>query len=287
MMDVRAQQSMKMKVGIVGCGNIAADLCIALQKGTIPAEIVALTDVVPERAKVLLRSFHLDADIVDLDENAARVDFLIECAVGDAVKDVLEAAVRHQTDCLIMSVGGLMFNPDAYRQAAKSGIQVRLPSGAVCGLDGIRAAMETGLHRVVLTTRKPPKGLAGAPYLVQKGINLDDLDEPKLVFSGSARDAVKNFPQNVNVAAAISFAGIGPDQTEVRIIADPEATQNIHEVVAEGAFGKLTTTTENMPSPRNPKSSYMASLSAIAELRAAANAFTAQMSAPSGPALAE
>lgn len=276
-----------MKVGIVGCGNIAADLCIALQKGSIPAEIVALTDIEPERAKILLRSFHLEAETVDLDENASRVDFLIECAVGDAVKDVLEAAIRHQTNCQILSVGGLMNNIELYERALQSGIQVRLPSGATCGLDGIRAAMETGLHRVVLTTRKPPKALAGAPYLAQQGIDIDNLEEPLVVFQGSARDAVRNFPQNVNVAASISFAGIGLDDTEVRIIADPDATQNIHEVVAEGAFGKLTTVTENMPSPRNAKSSYLASLSAVAELRAAATAFTAQVTAPGGSALAE
>ena len=94
-----------------------------------------------------------------------------------------------------------------------------------------------------------------------------------MVFEGSALEAVKNFPQNVNVAASLSFAGIGPHETKVRIIADPDATVNSHEVVAEGAFGRLHAVTENLPSPRNAKSSYLASLSAIAELRAAALAF--------------
>ena len=265
----------KMKVGLVGCGNIGADLCIALQKGTIPAEIVALTDIDESRAKVLLRTFQLNAKICNIEQNAAEADFLVECAVADAVKDVVDVSMKHHRDCLIMSVGGLMAHPELLETAREHGIQIHLPSGALCGLDGIRAAMEAGLHRVTITTRKPPKGLAGAPYLVEHGINLDGLTEPMVIFEGTALEAVKSFPQNVNVAAALSIMGVGPTETRVRIIADPRATSNSHEVVAEGAFGRLQTITENMPSPRNPKSSYLASLSACAELRAAATAFVA------------
>jgi aspartate dehydrogenase len=172
-----------------------------------------------------------------------------------------------------MSVGGLLDNMELYDEARRSGVRVQLPSGALCGLDGIRAAMEGGLHSVTLTTRKPPAGLAGAPYLVERGIDISHLDEPLVVFDGNAREAVRAFPANVNVAASLSLAGIGPDETRVRIIADPDISLNIHEVVAEGAFGRLTAVTENLPSPRNVKSSYLASLSATAELRAAATAF--------------
>jgi aspartate dehydrogenase len=143
-------------------------------------------------------------------------------------------------------------------------------------LDGVRAAVEAGLHTVVLTTRKPPKGLDGAPYLLEKGIDLSALTKPTEVFAGSAREACKAFPKNVNVAAALSLAGIGPDLTQVRVVADPRATDNVHEIVAEGAFGRLETRTVNLPSPRNAKSSYLASLSGVAELRAAAAAFAAQ-----------
>ncbi len=272
----------KMKFGIVGCGNIGADLCIALQKNEIHAEIAALTDIDAERAKILLRSFQLDADVCDLDENASKVDYLVECAVAGAVKEVLESAMRHHIDCLIMSVGGLLDNVELGEEARASGIQVHIPSGALCGLDGIRAAMEAGLHSVSLTTRKPPAGLIGAPYLEENEIDLDGLEEATVVFEGSAREAVKAFPRNVNVAASLSFVGIGPDDTRVRIIADPAATMNIHEVVAEGAFGQLRTVTENLPSPRNAKSSYLASLSAIAELRSAAEAFVAHASTETG-----
>jgi len=123
----------KMKVGLVGCGNIGADLCIALQKGTIPAEIVALTDVVEEHAKILLRTFQLNAKICDLDENAASVDFMVECAGAGAVAGVLDACIKHHKHCLIMSVGGLMSGPDLLDHARKNNVQVHLPSGALCG----------------------------------------------------------------------------------------------------------------------------------------------------------
>lgn len=267
----------KMKVGLVGCGNIGADLCIALQRGTIHAEIAALTDADPERAGVLQRSFQLDAEIVSLEENAARVDFLVECAVAAAVPAALRAAIEHQRDILVMSVGGLVEHYTLLEEARAAKIQVRIPSGALCGLDGIRAAMEAGLHVVTLTTRKPPKGLQGAPYLVEMGIDLDGLREPTVVFEGNALEACKAFPANVNVAAALSLMGIGPLETRVRVIAVPGATENSHEVYAEGAFGRLTATTVNLPSPRNPKSSYLASLSACAELRAAAVAFAGKL----------
>lgn len=264
----------KMKIGLVGCGNIGADICIALQKGGIPAEITALSDVDEERAGVLLRTFQLNARICTLDELASEVDFIVECAVGSAVRDVIEAAMTHQKDCLVMSVGGLMALRDELQRAEKRGIQVRIPSGALCGLDGIRAAMEGGLHTVTLTTRKPPEGLAGAPYLIENNIDVDNLTEPKVVFEGTALEAVRAFPANVNVAGALSLIGIGPEETKVCVIADPNATMNSHEVDAEGAFGSLKTITTNLPSPRNAKSSYLASLSASAELRAAAMAFS-------------
>lgn len=265
----------KMKVGLVGCGNIGADLCIALQRGEIPAEITALTDVEPANAERLLRSFGLNAAVCDLEESAASVDFIAECAASDAVRDVVDAAIRHQKDCLVVSVGGLMDYPDLLVRARDHNVQIWVPSGALCGLDGIRAAMEAGLHRVELTTRKPPKGLEGAPYLVNNEIELANISEAKVVFEGTAREACREFPKNVNVAAALSFAGIGPEETKVRIIADPFATVNSHEIYAEGAFGTLRAVTENLPSPRNAKSSYLASLSAVAELRAAAAAFAA------------
>ena len=270
-----------MKCGLVGCGNIATDLCMALQKRDISAQFVALSDVNVDQANALNQSFDLDAAVCSIQENAASVDFLVECAVAEVVPAVVDAAIEHQVNCLIMSVGGLLTHPELFERSQSNGVQIYLPSGALCGLDGVRSAREAGLERVTLTTRKPPAGLAGAPYLIEQGIDVEGISVPLTVFEGNALDAVKAFPKNVNVAAALSFAGLGPEKTHVRVIADPEATLNSHEICAEGVFGRLTAKTENKPSPRNAKSSYLASLSAIAEIRRATQAFQTTQSAKS------
>ncbi len=260
----------KYKVTIVGCGNIGADICIALQKGDIPAEIVALNDVDDSKAQLLKKTFRLDAVICDLDKAVSLADFVIESAVSSAVEPVIRTCIKHRKDCLIMSLSGLLENLNLIEEAKKNNIRIKIPSGAICGLDGIRSAMEAGLHQVILTTRKSPQALMGAPYLLEKNIDLAEIKEPVIVFEGNAYEAAKAFPANINVACALSLYGIGPKNTQVRIIADPNIKENMHEVYAEGAFGRLQTTTVNLPSPRNIKSSYLASLSAIAELRAMA-----------------
>ncbi len=265
-----------MKIGLVGCGNIATDICIAIRDQAMPVSVVALTDVVPEAATRLRQEQQLDAVIGTLIETVAAADYVIECAVAGAVPDVVRTAIAHETDCLVMSVGGLLNQEDLLAEAKRNGVQVRIPTGAICGLDGIRAAMQAGLDSVTLTTRKPPRGLAGAPYLHEQGIDVEAIDAPLTVFDGTAADAVKAFPANVNVAAALSLAGLGPEKTRVRVVADPAATTNTHEIHATGPFGELTTVTRNQPSPRNPKSSYMASLSAVAELAAAVALFASR-----------
>ncbi len=263
----------KMKIGLIGCGNIASDICSLIRDKALSAQVIALTDIKVEQAESLRDQYQLNASIGTLDETAASVDYLVECAVASVVPEVLIAAMRCRVDCLIMSLGGLIERMELLGEAKRNGVHVQIPTGAICGVDGIRAAMQAGLDEVTLTTRKPPKGLQGAPYLQEHGIDVGNLSEPLVVFEGSAREAVAAFPANVNVAAALSLAGIGPDKTRVRLVADPATTVNTHEIFAKGPFGELTTIMRNRPSPRNPKSSYMASLSACAEVAAAAALF--------------
>lgn len=265
-----------MKIGLIGCGNIASDICQCIRDKALPAQVTALTDIDNAQAEALRVQYQLNASIGTLEETAAAVDFIVECAVASVVPEVVQAAMEQHVDCLVMSLGGLIERPELLDEARRRHVNVWLPTGAICGIDGIRAAMQAGLDEVVLTTRKPPQGLRGAPYLTARGIELDGLEAPMTVFEGSAREAVAAFPANVNVAAALSLAGIGPDRTRVRLVADPAATVNSHEIYAKGSFGELTTIMRNRPSPRNPKSSYMASLSACAELAAAADVFAAR-----------
>ncbi|MFA7692482.1 MAG: aspartate dehydrogenase [Candidatus Hydrogenedentes bacterium] len=267
-----------MRIGLIGCGNIASDICRAIHDRSISAEIVALCDINASQAEMLRDTYQLNALIGTIQDVVASVDLVVECAGPSVVSHVVEAAMVYHIDCLIMSVGGLLQDPSLLETARERGINLHVPSGAICGIDGIRNAMQAGLDEVTLTTRKPIKGLKGAPYLLCKGIELDGLTEAQVIFDGSAREAVKAFPNNVNVAATLSLAGLGADQTRVRVIADPSATANTHEIRAKGAFGELTVVISNLPSPRNPKSSYMASLSACAEVAAAAKVFATRVS---------
>jgi aspartate dehydrogenase len=120
----------------------------------------------------------------------------------------------------------------------------------------------------MLTTTKSPKALAGAPFFETSKIKLDDITKSTVIYEGTAAEAVRAFPANVNVAAVLSLAGIGVDKTKVRIVADPQATTNQHEIAASGSFGEIIITVNNVPSPGNPKTSFLAVLSAIECLRA-------------------
>jgi aspartate dehydrogenase len=165
-----------------------------------------------------------------------------------------------------MSVGGLLGNERLLKKAAARGIKVYLPSGALCGIDGLKSASVGKIDSVTLVTRKPPRGLEGAPYLKERGVDLKSISEETVLFDGSAEEAVRGFPQNVNVSAVLSLAGIGAKRTRVRIVASPGSSRNIHEVEITGEAGRITARTENVPSAANPRTSALAVFSAIATL---------------------
>ncbi|MCX8171939.1 MAG: aspartate dehydrogenase, partial [Candidatus Bathyarchaeota archaeon] len=173
-------------------------------------------------------------------------------------------------DLMIMSAGALVDDyllTEMKRVAREKGRKIYVPSGAIVGLDNIKSANVGQVEEVMLTTRKPPISFRGAPYVEKSKIDLSSLKEPLVLFEGPAREAVKLFPQNVNVAATLSLAGVGADKTKVRIIVDPTIRNIIHEIHVRGEFGEIYTKTENRPFPTNPKTSYIAALSAIATLR--------------------
>jgi aspartate dehydrogenase len=167
---------------------------------------------------------------------------------------------------MVLSVGALLSRPQLMELAAAHGGQIIVPSGALLGLDAVSAAAEGKIHSVQMTTRKPPNGLAGAPYLVEHRINIECLREPLRVFSGTAREAAKGFPANLNVAVALSLAGIGPDRTRLDIWADPTVTRNTHRIQVDSDSARIDMTIENIPS-ENPKTGRITALSVIATLR--------------------
>jgi len=260
---------MPLKIGLVGCGAIGAEIARAIDEGEISADLAAVCDRNSSQADELIQKLKNKPLRTGLEELVKISDIVVEAASQQAVPAVARAALEKGRSLMIMSVGALA-DPDLYREikkiAADHGAKVYLPSGAISGLDGLKSASVGEIKKVTLTTTKNPAGLQGAPYISEKKIDLSALKSATLIFEGSAAEAVRAFPANVNVAATICLAAREGD-VRVRIIADPDIKVNRHEIEAEGDFGRISTKVENVPSPKNPRTSYLAALSAIATLR--------------------
>jgi len=257
------------KIGIIGCGTIGRGIAEFINKDLKKkAVLVALCDIDIKKAKELSKAINSRPSVTDMNSLIKKSDLVIEAASGKVSEELVKKILLHKKDALIMSTGGLLkFGPGVLKKARSDGYNIYIPSGAICGLDGLSSASMGKIKKVTLTTRKPPKGLKGAPYLEKKKINIDKIKKETVIYNGTALEAVKHFPKNINVAATLSLSGIGPRHTKVRIITSPKYTKNIHEVAIEGEFGTLFTRTENVPSKMNPKTSQLAIFSALAKLK--------------------
>lgn len=256
-----------LKIGIVGCGAIGSSLAIAVTeqfKGR--ATVSGLHDVDHKRAVMVAERLAGEVPILSLDALTQGCDLVVEATAPSVSGEIARKALIGGKDVMVLSVGGLI-DTDVFELAAQNNCRVYIPSGAICGLDGVKGALMDDVSSITLTTRKPPAGLQGAPYVESNRIDLRSLREDTVIFEGSAREAIEGFPKNINASVALSFAGLGVDKTRVRIVCSPNSTTNVHEVEVEGRFGKLTSRTENVPAPENPRTSYMAVLSAIATLK--------------------
>ena len=256
-------QKERLKIWIIGCGAIGSEIaaaCLGRLKDKVC--LAAAFDIDAAKAKAAAGS----ASVSKLEDLMARSDLVIEAASAAVSAGILEECIKRGKSCMMMSVGGLLGNEGLLKRAEENDIKVYIPSGALCGVDGLKAASAGNIDSVVLTTRKPPQALAGAPYLNGKKIDLASIKGETVIFEGTASEAVKGFPQNVNVSAVLSVAGIGAKNTKVRIVTSPEYKTNTHEVEIKGDFGHITTRTANLPSRSNPKTSAMAVFSAIATL---------------------
>ena len=258
----------RLKIGIIGCGVIGSALAKAIEERfSNLAELAAVSDLNKAKSRELINSLRNRPKILSIEELIDLTDLVIEAASKDISGDTAYQALSKGKDIMLMSVGGLVGREDILRLANQRFCRLYIPSGALSGLDGVKAASIGKISSVTLTTRKPPAGLEGAPYLLKNKIDLRSIEQETTLFEGTVLEAVQGFPRNINVAAALSLAGIGPNKTKVRIITSPAYKRNSHEVEVQGEFGTLITKTENLPSPRNPKTSFLAVLSAIATLK--------------------
>jgi aspartate dehydrogenase len=258
-----------MKIALIGCGAIGTVLAQAIRDNIIDVKLECVYDKIEERGKKFAKKFQTKFKIIDeiLDDD---LDLIVEAASQEAVKTLIPIILRSNKNVMIMSAGALvddkLFN-EIKSLAKKNNLRVYIPSGAIVGLDGVKSANVLNIDRVILKTRKPLKSFEGAPFFEKNKTDLKNIKRPTVIYEGSAKEAVKLFPQNINVAASLSLAGIGPDRTIIQIIADPNIDKIVHEINVEGSFGTLHTKTENIPYPDNPKTSYLAALSAVATLK--------------------
>ena len=259
------------KIALLGCGAIGTQIALAIDSGKIPAMLTHVYDESKYSAHELVSKLTTKPEIVENSHllSSHAVNIVVEAASQDAVKDVALSVLQNKCDLMIMSVGALLDESiydilsDACRDFKKT---IYLPSGAIAGLDGIKSIKDE-LDSLSITTTKHPCSLRGAKFFENSRIDLDTLESPTVVFDGIAKEAVSLFPANINVAALLSLCGIGSEKTMVTIVADPNTDKNTHNIVAEGKFGKMTFTIENLPDPANPKTSRLAILSAIETLR--------------------
>ena len=244
-----------MNVGIIGCGAIANIIASRIVPEDNNIEIKYFYDKDIERAENLA-TFAGGVAVLDFDAMLDDVDLVLECASPDSVKLLAPKVLEKGIDMIIMSIGAFM-DTDFYTKvlniACENDAHIHLPSGAIVGLDGIKAVADFGLKKVTLVTRKSPKSLG------------KDIDTEEILFEGKASQAVKEFPLNINVAATISMAC--NRDIDVKIIVDPNVDRNVHEITAKGDFGEFKTITMNHPCAANPKTSMLAAISAIKLLK--------------------
>lgn len=254
-------------VGLIGCGAMGRQLARTLQK-RYPrrARLIGVYDADLSKAREMATRLNPSVPVLPLQALVSRSQLLIEAASPKAVAQLLPKALAKRRPVLVMSAGGLLSQISLLKKFRIRGVPLYVPSGALVGLDGIKAAAVGRLSSVTLTTRKPPRSFAGAAGALRKRIRLDRIRQPTVLYEGNAAAAVRLFPQNINVAATLALAGIGPARTRVRIIADPAVRANVHEVEAAGSFGTMFLRTENRPSSINPKTSQLAIQSAVAAL---------------------
>ncbi|MHB8586623.1 MAG: aspartate dehydrogenase [Thermoplasmatota archaeon] len=245
-----------MEILVIGCGAIGTVVARAARDMDHVGDVM-LYDVDPKRAEACARS--TGGRIVALDDGIAEADLVIEAASQDALRALGPVVLAAGCDLVVMSVGALLDETTLRalkRGAEKSGAKIYLPSGAIGGLDALRAASVAGIEMLTLTSAKPPDSL---------GLGNEEIHDSVVLFEGDAKEAVRRFPKNVNVAAAIALAaGKAP---RVRVVADPSLRRNTHTIEASGPFGRFVLRFENEPFPENPATSYLAALAAVALVR--------------------
>ena len=254
------------RVAIAGLGAIGASVAKAIDAGIDGIVLSAVSAQSLDKHRDWLSRLKSPPATLPIDQLAELADIVIECAPSRLVRSIVAPVVSRGKTAIVLSAGALLENDDLIDLARRHGGQIVVPTGALIGLDAVTAAAVGTIHSARMVSRKPPRGFAGAPHVVDNKIDLEAITVPQKIFEGNARAAAKGFPANINVSVALSLAGIGPDRTMVEIWADPTVTRNVHRIEVDSDSARCSMTIENIPS-ENPKTGRITALSVIACLR--------------------
>ncbi len=256
-----------LRVGLAGLGAVGMPIARRIDEG-IPGLVLSAVSVRDrDSGRQRVAAFRGAVPVVAPEDLAGVADVVVDCAPVAVFPRVAEPAVRAGRILVTVSAVALLSHGHLVDLAAECDARIIVPSGALLGLDAVRAAAEGVITSVKMVTRKPPAALAGAPYVEERGIRLDGLDRPLKLFEGAAGDGARGFPANLNVAAALSLAGIGPERTRLEIWADPGVTRNTHHIEVEADSARFEMTIETVPTEENPRTGRITALSVIATLR--------------------
>jgi len=256
-----------LSVGIIGLGTIGNVVAKALDDGIGGMRLAAIASGRRDKAIASIAKLSEQVDLLTIDEVAERCDIIVDCAPKAVFRELAMATLSRGRILVTVSGAGILANEDIEDVARQNGGRLILATGALLGLDAVRAAAEGTIHSVRMITRKPPNALRDAPHIIDNNISLDRLNGAIQVFEGSAREGAKAFPANVNVAAALGLAGIGADATQLEVWADPHLDRNTHSIEVDADSAKFTLQIENVQSESNPGTGKITALSVIACLR--------------------
>lgn len=261
-----------MRIALLGGGTIARLILEHAKGGNLPGvEVVALSGrAAGSRGEALARAHGIPYVVGRKALLASRPQAVVEAASHEAVREHLVAILEAGVGVVVLSAGALAndnLRAAAEQAARRSGALLYVPSGGIGGLDALKAACIAGVDTVSIRVAKPPAAWKNIPYVESVGIDLDALRGPFVLYDGPAREGVPHFPQNVNIAAVLSLAGIGFDRTRLEVVADPALTHNTHTIRVAGKSGNFSVVLENVPAPENPKTAWLACYSALAALQ--------------------
>src|SRR6201746_1319314 len=254
----------ELRIAVAGLGAIGTRVVEALDRGIDGLVLTAVSVQNPEKHRSRLASLTTTPAVLPIEALVDIADIVIECAPGKLVRSIVAPFVGCGKTAVVLSAGALLDHEDLIELAQQNGGQIVVPTGALIGLDAVTAAAVGTIHSVRMVTRKPVRGLAGAPYIVENNIDIERITEPLKIFEGSAREAAKGFPANLNVAVALSLAGIGPDRTQLQIWADPGVERNLHSIEVDAESARFSMSIENVPSEENPRTGKITGLSVVA-----------------------